>query len=130
MFDLRKFRKIEGLKQEDLARLFNCGQSNIANMERNAKITAVQWDVLADKYGLESVQKYKINEIKDGETEARMHRNDDSDSDLGKLVIALNNISEAVKLNAIANERNSRNMEKMIDLITEKHGPLNKQTGS
>jgi len=130
MFDLRKFRKIEGLKQEDLARLFNCGQSNIANMERNAKITAAQWDVLTDKYGLESVQKYKINEIKDGETEARMHRNDDSDSDLGKLVIALNNISEAVKLNAIANERNSRNMEKMIDLITEKHGPLNKQTGS
>lgn len=46
------------------------------------------------------------------------------------LISALNNISEAVKLNAIANERNSRNMEKMIDLIVEKQAGTKKQTGS
>ncbi|WP_372934831.1 hypothetical protein, partial [Mariniphaga sediminis] len=48
----------------------------------------------------------------------------------GKLVTALNNISEAVKLNAIANERNSRNMEKMIDLITKNQPHTNKRTGT
>ena len=70
------------------------------------------------------------------------HRKDDLGGELGKLVTALNNISEAVrlnaisteniiesvKLNAIANERNSRNMEKMIDMIAEKQLHINKQT--
>jgi isocitrate dehydrogenase kinase/phosphatase len=47
--------------------------------------------------------------------------------DFSNLISSLNNISESVRLNAIANERNSRNMEKMIDLITEKQSGLNKQ---
>lgn len=50
--------------------------------------------------------------------------------DLRKLVIALENISESVKLNAIANERNSRTMEKMVDFITGQQGCINKQTGT
>lgn len=35
------------------------------------------------------------------------------------LLKALNDIAESGKLNAIANERNSRNMEKMLNLISE-----------
>ena len=42
------------------------------------------------------------------------------DLSVSDLVRALDNISESVKLNAIANERNSRNMEKMLEMLSEK----------
>lgn len=46
-------------------------------------------------------------------------RNSEEYLKVSDLMKALNDVTEAGKLNAIANERNSRNMEKMLDLISE-----------
>lgn len=50
--DFKRFRKDKNLNQEDLAKLFNCGQSFISDLERGRKgLPQDKLDLLQIKYG-------------------------------------------------------------------------------
>ena len=62
-FDLKSFRKRFGLKQVEVAHLFNCGQSNISDIETGKRgLEEYQTRILFDKYGEEVVKEYLIPE--------------------------------------------------------------------
>ena len=62
-FELKAFRKRFGLKQVEVAHLFNCGQSNISDIETGKRgLEEYQTRILFDKYGEEVVKEYLIPE--------------------------------------------------------------------
>lgn len=61
MFDLRNFKKEFGLTQMDIATLFECGQSNVSDIENQKRgLTPEQKSILIDKYGVEVFNKYSL----------------------------------------------------------------------
>lgn len=62
MFDLKRFRKDKNLTQNEIAFIFNCGQSNIAAIEREHRdLTSAQENILVEKFG--NIDSYKIIDI-------------------------------------------------------------------
>lgn len=62
MFDLKRFRKDKKLTQNEIAFIFNCGQSNIAAIEREHRdLTSTQEEILIEKFG--NIDTYKTNSI-------------------------------------------------------------------
>lgn len=69
--NLESFRKANGLVQQDVAKMFNCLQSNISEIERNKKpLEPYQRDILIEKFGQKELDKFLIeNDSNIGEPE-------------------------------------------------------------
>lgn len=62
MFDLKRFRKDKGLKQSEIAFMFECTQSNIAMMEKDMKdLLPYQVEILTKNYG--DISDYNVTDL-------------------------------------------------------------------
>ena len=62
-FRLKEFRSDYGLKQIDIAETFKCHQTNISRIEGQlCDLEDYQYKILYEKYGQETVDKYKVVE--------------------------------------------------------------------
>jgi len=69
MYKLKEFRKQFGLTQNDVAGLFNCGQSNIVSIERDGRdLTPEQLNILIKEYGEDKTMMFQ-EEGSDGDTD-------------------------------------------------------------
>lgn len=59
IMDIKKLRYDLRLSQADLAKLFECNQSHISNIENGSRnLTKLQLRLLIEKYGVETIAKY------------------------------------------------------------------------
>lgn len=59
MYNLKKLREHLGLKQKDVAEIFNCSQANVALIEKDYKdLTDEQITTLSKIYGEETITSY------------------------------------------------------------------------
>lgn len=57
--DFKRFRRDFDLSQSDLAKMFDCGQSNISQMESGVRqLTGTNIRILIEKYGFDVISKY------------------------------------------------------------------------
>lgn len=57
--ELRKFRKENGISQEELAELFACNPSNVSNIENGRRtLTKLQLRLMIQRYGFDKVAQY------------------------------------------------------------------------
>ena len=120
MFDFREFRKENNFTQKQAAEYFGCEQSFISLIETGRSKIPQEFisKILADpalKFWQAST-KIKENLSK------KINAASEYGEHIGKadLIKIMNNISEAARLNAEANDRNSKNMEKMLNILEAK----------
>ena len=66
MFDLKAFRRKHKLKQSEVADMFNCGQSNISEIENQGRaLTRDQIDILISNYGIAEYNEFVSKVISD-----------------------------------------------------------------
>ena len=53
MFDLKRFRKENGIKQSDVATWLHCGQSNVSMLEKNMNLSDSQIDAIRKNSGID-----------------------------------------------------------------------------
>lgn len=61
MFDLKRFRKDNNIKQSDVASWLNCGQSNVSMLEKNGNLSSYQIEVIKKNSGID-ISEYIIND--------------------------------------------------------------------
>lgn len=60
MFDLKAFRKENGIKQIDVAEWLNCGQSNVSMLEKNMNLSEHQISLIKDHCNID-ISKYFVS---------------------------------------------------------------------
>ena len=60
MFDLKAFRKENGIKQIDVAEWLNCGQSNVSMLEKNMNLSEHQISLIKDHCSID-ISKYFVS---------------------------------------------------------------------
>lgn len=119
--DLKKFRKDHDLIQKDVAKMFNCEQSNISEIERNKKsLEDYQKDILIEMYGLGEVEKYIISD--------ELNNPEASEIDPGDSTIEIrSDVWEVIKRQAASLESKDKQLDRVISLL-EKELDNNKKT--
>lgn len=119
MFDLKKFRSDNKLSQVDVAFLFDCGQPNIAAIERDGRdLTPSQIDVLKSKFG--DVSKYQfvgITQNDNNNLQAESNTRIDNINEIKRWETLVNRYEEYVTklLNILESEKQEK--AKLIDSI-------------
>jgi len=141
MFDIGEFieylkeNKIAGASQNDVGVAIGKDQAYVSLIKKNQRPFNNEYlELIRKSYGNDIVDDFlKSRNVK---TEVSLSKTTNESRDnlsISYLVSAINNISEATvknananELNAIANERNSRNMEELIQML-KNDKQLNKQ---
>lgn len=120
--DLKKFRKDHDLIQKDVAKMFNCEQSNISEIERNKKsLEDYQKDILIEMYGLGEVEKYIISDD--------LNNQEASEIDPGDSTIEIrSDVWEVIRRQAASLESKDKQLDRVISLLEKELGDNKKTT--